>query len=192
MRPGKMIAMLLAVPVMMMATMLSAESKNPADYPLRVHIFGRNQTTFYHNRYPDEAKGEGRADLYENGEAHGVDFSYDCSDKIRASFGYETYPARWKKPGKQLVVLMPVFGKAGRFFTCDFNTDVKDFAYASGSGGLHSETVAQFQQWMVRHEYDPEHGKDVPVRTGERGGPGAGPAPDGEAAPPPPAGQPQP
>ena len=35
---------------------LHAESKNPADYPLRIHILGKNQTTFYHNRFPDEAR----------------------------------------------------------------------------------------------------------------------------------------
>ena len=160
-----------------------AESKNPADYPLRLHVFGRSQTTFYHNRYPDEAKGDGRADLYENGEAHAVDFHYDCENKVRASFGFETYPARWKKPGKQLVVLMPVFGESGKFFTCNFDTDVKDFAYATSRNGLVSEPLAQFKLWMQRHDYDPEHGKDTPVRTtADAGGP-QGPQPAVAPAP---------
>src|SRR5215469_8424265 len=78
-----------------------AESKNVADYPLRLHIFGRNETNFYHNRAMDEAKGEGRANLFENGEARGVDFNFECSEKIKASFGFETYPAKWKKPGRE-------------------------------------------------------------------------------------------
>jgi hypothetical protein len=181
MRASKLIAASLFVPVMMMSTMLPAESKNLADYPLRLHIFGRNQTTFYSRRYPDEAKGDGRANLYESGEAHGVDFNYDCGEKVRASFGYETYPARWKKPGRELVVLMPVFGQSGKFFTCDFNTDVKDFAYAANRDGLRSEPVAEFKLWMQRHDYDPEHGKDVPVRGtggGDEPAPSAGaPAP---------------
>lgn len=164
MRVSKVMAGCLLVGGMLMSTMLSAESKNVADYPLRLHIFGRNQTTFYHARAEDEAKGDGRADLYENGEAHGVDFSYDCDYKVRTSFGYETYPARWKKPGKELVVLLPVFGKSGQFFTCHFNTDMKDFAYAATKNGLRSEPVAQFKAWMQRTDYDPEHGKDVPVK----------------------------
>jgi hypothetical protein len=57
-----------------------AESKNPADYPLRVHVFGRDQTTFYHNRFAEESKGDGRANLFANNGVRGIDFSYDCSE----------------------------------------------------------------------------------------------------------------
>jgi hypothetical protein len=195
MRVSKLVAGSLLVVGMMMSTMLVAESKNPADYPLRLHIFGRSQTTFYHWRAEDEARGDGRADLYENGEAHGVDFNYDCGYKVRSSFGYETYPARWKKPGRELVVLLPVFGQSGKFFTCDFNTDVKDFAYAASKNGLRSEPVAQFKGWMQRHDFDPEHGKDVPVRGNGGGDESPMPPPDGAgqaSPPPPPAGAPAP
>jgi hypothetical protein len=199
MRFPKLMTASMLVVAMMMSTMIVAESKNPADYPLRLHIFGRSQTTFYHWRSEDEAKGDGRANLFENSEAHGVDFNYDCGEKVRASFGFQTYPARWKKPGRELVVLLPVFGESGKFFTCDFKTDVKDFAYAMGRNGLNSEPVAQYKLWMQRHDYDPEHGKDVPVRNTAGGDQGPVPAPQGagEAAspssppPPPPTGAPQ-
>ena len=143
---------------------LHAESKNPADYPLRVHILGKNQTTFYHNRFAEEAKGEGRANLFENSEARGVDFTFDCSEKLKASFGFETYPAKWKKPNQELTVLLPVFGKTGSYFTCNLKTDVKDFAYANHNGKMISEPVADFKQWMIKHDYDPEHGKNTPTR----------------------------
>jgi hypothetical protein len=192
MRVSKWVAGSVMVAGMMMAAMspsVLAESKNPADYPLRLHIFGRSQTSFYYSRARslDETQGDGRANLYENGEARGLDFNYQCSYKVRASFGYETYPARWKKSGKTLVVLLPVFGQAGKFFTCDFNADMKEFAYAEGKDGLRSEPVAQFKLWMQRHDYDPEHGKDVPVRG--KGGEPSPMAPQegaGEPAPPPP------
>lgn len=85
-----------------LAAVVLAGNKNVADYPLRVHVFGRNETTFYHMRAEEEAKGEGRANLFENGEARGVDFQFDCSKKLMVSSGYETYPARWKKPNEQL------------------------------------------------------------------------------------------
>jgi hypothetical protein len=143
---------------------LSAASRNPADYPLRIHIFGHSQTTFYHARSLDESKGEGRANLFENGEARGVDFNYACSDKLKTSFGYESYPAKWKKPGRELTVLMPVFGKSNAYWTCNLETDVKDFAYIRHNGSMDSEPVAAFKTWMVRHDYDPEHGKDVPTK----------------------------
>jgi hypothetical protein len=154
---------------------LHAESKNPADYPLRVHILGKNQTTFYHNRYAEEAKGEGRANLFENSEARGVDFTFDCSEKLKASFGFESYPAKWKKPNQELTVLLPVFGKTGAYFTCNLKTDVKDFAYATRNGKMISEPVADYKKWMIKHDYDPEHGKNTPTRVEP-----------GEAPPPPP------
>jgi hypothetical protein len=199
MRVSKWVAGSVMVAGMMMAAMsprVLAESKNPADYPLRLHIFGRSQTSFYYSRARslDETQGDGRANLYENGEARGLDFNYQCSYKVRASFGYETYPARWKKPGKTLVVLMPIFGQSGKFFTCDFNADMKEFAYAEGRNGLRSEPVAQFKLWMQRHDYDPEHGKDVPVKgTGGEPSPMAPQEGPGEPPPPPPpAGAPAP
>jgi hypothetical protein len=146
-------------------TVLSAESKNPADYPLRIHIFGQSQTTFYHYRHEDEAKGEGRANLFANGDVRGVDFNFDCSQQLVRSFGYETYPAKWKKPNEALTVLLPVFGKSNAYFTCNLHTAVKEYAYAAHRQGLESEPPAEFKAWMVKHDYDPEHGKNVPTKT---------------------------
>lgn len=153
---------------------LSAESKDPADYPLRIHIFGRTQMTFVHNRAVDEARGDGRANLFANGEVHGVDFSYDCSHQFRPSLGFETYPAKWKKPNQELVVLFPVFGKANAYFTCTLKTDVKkDTAYFMHDGRMDSEPSDRFRAWMTKHEYDPEHGKNEPVGLAPRQQPAA-------------------
>lgn len=146
------------------AAVLNAESKNPANYPLRVHIMGHSQTTFYHMRSVEESKGEGRANLFENGEPKGLDFTYDCSQKLKGSIAYETYPAKWKKPNQELTILLPVFGKTNSYFTCNLKTDVKDYAYAAHNGRLIPEPTAEYKSWMVKHDYDPEHGKDVPVR----------------------------
>jgi hypothetical protein len=154
-----------AVAMLLSGTVMQADSKNIADYKLRVHIFGRNQTTFYHNRIEEEAKGEGRANLFENGDVHGIDFSYECDQKLKDSFGYETYPARWKKPGQQLTVLLPVFGKSNTYFTCTLKTDVKSYTYTRVQGKLISESPEKYKAWMVRHEYDPENGKEQPVKT---------------------------
>jgi hypothetical protein len=158
-RVAKLLSLCLLTPIV-----LHAESKNPADYTLRIHVFGRSETTFYHNRYAEEAKGEGRANLFENGEAHGVDFTFDCSEKLKDSLGYDTYAARWKKPGQELVVLLPVFGKTNTYFTCNFKTDVKDFAYLRRDGKMTSEPVAEYKKWMTKHDYDPEHGKNAPSK----------------------------
>jgi hypothetical protein len=171
-RARKLLFLCLLTPIV-----LHAESKNPADYPLRIHILGKNQTTFYHNRYAEEAKGEGRANLFENSEAHGVDFTFDCSEKLKASFGFETYPAKWKKPNQELTVLLPVFGKTGAYFTCNLKTDIKDFAYVTHDGKMTSEPVADFKKWMIKHDYDPEHGKNTPSKLEAGGNPTAQPTP---------------
>ena len=160
MRASRVLCLFLVAPLALLA-----ESKNPADYPLRIHIFNRNETTFYHYRVEDEAKGEGRANLFQNGEARGVDFSFDCSQKLKASFGFETYPAKWKKPGQELTVLLPVFGKSNAYFTCNLKTDVKNFAYVAHDGRMASESIDDFKAWMVHHDYDPEHGKEAPIRS---------------------------
>jgi hypothetical protein len=83
--------LLLAASLLAVPALLVAESHNPADYPLRVHIFGRNQMTFVHNRQTEEAKGEGRANLFENGEAKGMDFSFECDHRLQTSSGLRRF-----------------------------------------------------------------------------------------------------
>lgn len=141
-----------------------AESHNPADYPLRIHIYRRNETTFYHNRQAEEAKGEGRANLFEGGVPKGIDFQFECDTKLQTSSGFETFPAKWKKPGQELVILQPQYGKNG-YDTCRVKVMVKDFVYVIHSGNLTTEPAEVFKQWMIRHDYDPEHGKNTPIQT---------------------------
>lgn len=144
---------------------LNADSKNIADYTLRIHIYSKNSTTFYHNRIEEESKGEGRGNIFEGDDVHGIDFNFACDEKFKASFGYETYPARWKKPGQVLTVLLPIFGKSNAYFTCNFNTDVKDFVYKRNDGKMSSEPVARYKLWMAKHDYDPVHGKTSPTQV---------------------------
>ena len=156
--------LLLLLAVTMIPFAARAESHDPADYPLRIHIFQRHETTFYHHRQEEEAKGEGYANLFEGGEPKGLDFQFACENKLQVSVGYETFPARWKKPGQELVILQPQFGKS-TFDTCHLMVIVKDFAYMSHDGKLSTEATSAFKAWMARHDYDPEHGKNIPVPT---------------------------
>ena len=168
---------------------LFAESHNLAEYPLRIHIYRRNETTFYRGHMAEEAKGEGRANLFEGGEPKGVDFQFDCDTKLQTSSGFETFPAKWKKPGQELVILQPQFGKSS-YDTCRLKVMVKDFVYYLRNGVLNSEPSDVFKQWMVKHEYDPEHGKSTPLQTAPpaTGQPGAAApvnSPATQPAPPP-------
>lgn len=169
------------LPVLILASIapaLPAESHNPADYPLRVHIYRRNETTFYRNRQAEEAKGEGRANLFEDGEPKGLDFQFECDTKLQTSSGFETFPAKWKKPGQELVILQPQFGKSG-YDTCRLKVMVKDFVYVARNGNLMSEPAEAFKQWMAKHDYDPEHGKNTPLQLAPAAGDRTNTAPAG-------------
>ncbi len=143
----------------LLSTAVQATSHNSADYPLRVHIFSHNGVSHYYWRSLDEVDGEGRANLYENGEPKAMDFRYHCDNRLMNSAGYETYVAKWKKSGVELQILLPAGG--GK---CDLRVDVKpNVVYVRHNGSLNEEPAVKFKQWMMKHEYDPEHGKDLPV-----------------------------
>ena len=81
------------------------------------------------------------------------------------SVGYETYFARWKKPGKSLEVLLPVMGKPGAAETCELKVEMKNVAYYRHNGAIEEEPEAAFKDWMDKHQYDPEKGFIEPVHT---------------------------
>ena len=136
---------------------------NAADFPLRVHIFGFNGSQHYSGGSLNWVEGEGRANLYENSEPKGFDFSYRCGERLRVSPGFETYMARWKKPGQTLEILLPVFGKPNSADSCELKVLMKDTTYIRRNGLLGEEPAAVFKEWMVKHNYDPEHGLNEPV-----------------------------
>lgn len=151
-----------SVLMLLRAPMLMGESKNPADYALRIRIYSKDATNFYSRTIMEESKGEGRANLFEGGDVHGVDFNFSCSEKLKASFGYETYVAKWKKQDKVLTVLLPVMGKANTFTACDLNVALRDTVYKRNNGKMGEEPAAKYKAWMVKHDYDPVHGRNTP------------------------------
>ena len=116
-----------AAALTLLAPSMRAESKNPADYPLRVHIFRRNETTFYHNRQAEEAKGEGRANLFEGGEPKGIDFQFECDQKLQTSSGFETFPAKWRKQNAELGDSAAAVRQTGELRHLPFESGVEGF-----------------------------------------------------------------
>jgi len=148
---------------LIVSTIALAGKANPAAFPLRVHIFTYNGNSHYSYGALETVDGEGRANLYENGEPRGFDFSYRCSVRLRVSPGFETYMARWKKEGREIEILLPEFGKPGAAESCDLKVLMKDTTYFRHNGLLGEEPAAVFKAWMVKHQYDPEHGMNEPV-----------------------------
>jgi len=156
---------------------VSAGRFNSSDFPLRVLILFRNGARHYHGMGGgisslDAVDGLGEANLFENGEPTGFEFNYNCSQPITPTPGLETFMARWKKQGRVLQILMPVMGgKPGDMNSCDLNVNLKPgTAYVRHNGGVVEEPAAQFKAWMIKHQYDPEHGKDMPVASAEQQG----------------------
>lgn len=145
----------------------AASKWNPTEFPLRVHIFNFNGFSHYYDHTLERVDGEGRANLYENGQPIGFDFSYQCGARLMGSPGFETYMARWKKPGRDIEILLPVLGgKPGEMDSCDLKVLLKqDTVYVRHNGLIGEEPASVFKDWMVKHQYDPEHGLNQPVRT---------------------------
>ncbi len=146
----------------LLPTRMTAASHNLADYPLRVHIY--KISTHEHRRRGllEYVDGMGHANLYENGMPAGLDFTYRCDERFMTSEDFETLPAHWKRPGYTLVILTHRIGSDSPR-TCEFQVDVKNFAYARHNGNVITVPPADLQHWMQLHQYDPEHSDVQPA-----------------------------
>ncbi len=156
-----------------LAPQAHAGSRNLPDYPLRVHVYARTEHEHEYKGVLDRVEGEGKANLFENGVPRGMDFNYYCSGHLKDSSGYQTYPARWKAREKVLEIQLPVAGKKDAYDGCTLEVTMKDAVYVKKGGALQQETEEQFQAWMKEFNYDPEHGKNVPVVTAQKAQPPA-------------------
>src|SRR5271165_6503236 len=90
------------------STAALASKPDPDDYPLRVHILkfvtrpSSSREPKHPSDAPDYVSGMGVADLFENGDPRGFQFSFSCIGGLKASSGYANFPARWKKKDKTL------------------------------------------------------------------------------------------
>lgn len=91
--------------------------------------------------------GEGRADLVAPpGSTQGISFQYRNCERIRVLPGFQSLPARWKRPGQLEVILpsdeIPVNGREPRPERCMLTTTLHDFVYLL----LHNGAVVQVSQ----------------------------------------------
>lgn len=138
-----------------------------AGYPLRVLIFSFNQRSHVYqnaNGSVSLAEGEGHANLFDHSQPVAFDFSYSACQPIMAHKGFETYPARWKKPDSVLEILVPVFGLPADLDACDLKVRIKEgMAYYEQGYVVYEEPAVTYKAWMVAHKFDPEHGLNQPV-----------------------------
>jgi hypothetical protein len=151
-----------------------ASSPDPADFPLRVHIV--HYVSQVRNRHeaesqklsdaPDYIDGQGYADLFQNGQPQGFQFRNSCTDPLRVSGGYATFPARWKKAARTLEILLPREGKSWNMVTCDLAVELRPglaYFWNVDDDSVVEEASAVFKAWMVKHQYDPERDLNDPI-----------------------------
>jgi hypothetical protein len=150
---------------------LRAFAKDADDFPLRVVIFHNTE----HGQRQREARnssemheyldGIGQADLFENSMPVAFEYSYSCMPGMRASGGYEPFPARWKKPGKTLEILVPEPGKPWNNESCVLRATMEPgIAFFWGEDDeVMQEPAVKFKEWMMKRQFDPENGKDMPI-----------------------------
>jgi hypothetical protein len=184
MRPVFLFALITVMVCVAASTVAFAGGPDPARYPLRVHImkFNKRQVRDEEGKKssdaPEYVQGMGVADLFENGEPQGFQFSYECIDGVQESGGYGTFPARWKRKDKTLEILLPEPRKPQNLETCALQVEMRPgLVFYWKNGALAEESAAALKAWMGKHQYDPENNKEFPIlAAGETAGP------DGEVA----------
>jgi len=169
---GRVLAFALSTVVGCLAasTPTLAVKPDESKFPLRVHIM-RFVAQPNHSRErkslsdpPPYVEGVGVADLFEDGEPRGFQFAYSCTATMEASGAYSTFPARWKKKEKTLEILLPQAGKPWNSESCSLNTEMMTgLVYYWKNGAVAEEPAAALKDWMAKHQYDPENGKEVPA-----------------------------
>lgn len=94
---------------------------NP-QYPIRVRILERNlsRRNGWNNMW-------GRANIV-TPKRQGFDYQSDCGAVFMVNHGAELYSARWKKPDRELEILVSRMG-TGKSDKCTLKADLKNFVY---------------------------------------------------------------
>jgi len=141
-----------------------AAARNPEDYPLRVHIYDKQQ---HRNKRFHTNIGHGRGNIIEGNQINGMEYAFDCIDSFQTSEAGEDYPAKWKKPGLTLELLMGVIGSDTKTRTCELQVALKEYVFAKVNGKLvhlspqeyfaRESARAERDQALAPHDVDPSH-----------------------------------
>jgi hypothetical protein len=127
--------------------------KNPADYPLKVHIL--QQAWGSHNVRYSDYRATGRGNFWDGDDVHAFDFSYDCSFGLRRTARNQPYLAKWKKPQQRLALLAGDIGKPDKYHECDLKTTVHPGVYIVGQGGITEMSQADYKKWKATRSAQP-------------------------------------
>ena len=126
-----------------------AAPKDPADYPLRVHIYRTHWSTgsegpYIYEFYNAGYHGYGRANLTDGPQTNAMEYTFECDTHFLKSDNGETYLARWKKPGHSIEMLVSTIG-SDKVKTCQLKVTLKDTVYHKVNGEIISLTQEQYK-----------------------------------------------
>jgi hypothetical protein len=128
-----------------------AAPKSLADYPLRVHIYNTHWGYGGESAFIEDYSGyhgHGRANLTDGPDTRGMEYTFECDSHFMTSDPGESYPAKWKKQGQELEMLMTVIG-TDKMRTCHLKVTLKDFVYERRNGKLETVSIAENKQRVV-------------------------------------------
>jgi hypothetical protein len=134
----------LALSIMLMVGVSRPALAAPRDlsaYTLRIHVFTTSWTGSEYGGY----HGYGRANLIEGPATHAVEYTYSCGVKFVSSDPGEAYPAKWKKPGQSLEMLMGVIGSPDKTKSCELKVTLKEFVYDPERGASRTLTQEEYR-----------------------------------------------
>ena len=126
-----------------------AAPKNPADYPLRVHIYRTHWSNgtdgpYIYEYYNAGYHGYGRANLTDGPQTNAIEYTFECDTHFLKSDTGEAYFARWKKPGQSIEMLVSTIG-SDKVKSCQLKVTLKDTVYYKHNGELISLTQEQYK-----------------------------------------------
>jgi diacylglycerol kinase family enzyme len=135
-------------------------AKDTSDYTLRVEILSYSAHSYnpvVRSEYDDQRyMVDGRGNITDGTTKHAFDFQYDgelySPNMLKHRiFDRQTYLAKWKKPQRELELLMPI-GKKGRHETRDLQTYLLEGVYVTTRQGLIAISQDAYQAQQAQNE----------------------------------------
>ena len=134
--------------VFLLSPGLALSAKDLSDFPLKVEIL-MNHWDRYRPRpvrdpYYFLYKVNGLGNVMDGSTVHAFDFKYENYRVIRFTAPNQTYPAKWKKPQRELEVVAPDVGHEGKYITVDMDTTVREGVYVGRGSGIREVSQADY------------------------------------------------
>ncbi len=139
--------------VSLLFPLTSLAGKNPADYPLRIQVIESHwNRPMSNNRRNGGVEGWGRGNIRDGDSIHAFDFTYSAPEPFHRTVGDAHYPAKWKKEGLKLEMLVGEIGSADKFREFDLKTSVRPDVYERGPDGAVAISQAEYSTKQAHHE----------------------------------------